>query len=469
MDRDKTSGVERKVELERVFAYIDAHFDRMVEELAEVCGQRSVAGDTEGLEGARGVIEGKMESMGLPHRRVEVEGGNAMIVAELRGEAEDSVLFYNHYDVVEEGRRENWRTADPFRAEVLDGTIYARGVSDNKGGLFSRLHAVEAVLAVRGRSPATVKFLVEGDEETASPSMFRFAREKPEAFRELTRADVCVWENGCKDEAGRPRARFGVRGSCAFDLRVRTARTDVHGRMGATVPSASWRLVWALASLKGPDERIAVEGFYDRVLPPAEGDYEVLRRFPYEEKAQKDKLGIKDYLLGATGEALKRRVYLEPSLSICGLEAGEVHNGVRGIVPCKAYAHISFYLVADQDPSEIGRLLRAHLDRHGFSDIEVVQTGGLNWPVRTPIDIPFRARLAEAATRVYDQPMVIELTQLGSGPAIAMRSAWPQMPIVGFGPANTGSNHHAPDENLRLEDYREAVKHVAALLCSYGA
>lgn len=453
--------------LQETLDYVDRHFDDMITDLERVCDYRSVAGDDEGLEATRSFIVEKMRAVGLSPLRHAIQGGNDLITAEKTGAAPGTILFYNHYDVVEEGKRENWSTADPFRAEIRGGVIYARGISDNKGPLLSRLHAVQATLAVRGSLPAHVKFLVEGDEETSSPSMFRFAREHAEEFKALTKADVCVWENGRKDESGHPWARFGVRGSCAFDLRVTTARTDTHGRMGATIPSASWRLVWALASLKDVDERIGIDGFYDKVVPPTQSDLEVLRQFPYEEEAQRKKLGISSYLLGATGEELKKRAYLEPSLSICGLEAGEVHNGVRGIVPHTAYARIGFYLVADQDPSELSALLRAHLDRRGFTDVEIVQAGGANSPVRTPVDIPFRARLCAAAAKVYEKPMVIEPTQLGGGPAIAIRQAWPAIPVIGFGPGNTGSNHHAPDENLKLKDYKEAVKHVIALLYSY--
>ena len=465
----KTAGFLGADRLNAIFGYIDAHSDEMMNELKKVCGFRSVAGDIEGLEGTRRFIENKMAKIGLRCLRQEVKGGNALLTSEQRGTTNNTILFYNHYDVVEEGRHDLWTTANPFQAEIIDGKIYARGVSDNKGGLFSRLHAVQAVLAVCGQLPATVKFLIEGDEETSSPSMFSFAKENPEKFRLLTKADACVWESGPKDEDGHLWARFGVRGSCAFDLRATTAKCDTHSRMGATIPSASWRLVWALASLKDVDEKINIEGFYDQVIPPTESDVETLRQFPYEERTQREKLGIKAYLLDATGEELKKRVYLEPSISICGLEAGEVHNGVRGIVPCKAYARINFYLVADQDPAELGSLLRKHLDRHGFEDIEVVQVGGSDRAVRTPVDIPFRTRISEAAAKVYKEPMVIELTQLGAGPAIAIRDAWPEIPVVGFGPGNTGANHHAPDENLKLQDYFEAVKHVVALLCSYDA
>ena len=458
--------------MQKAFDYVDRHFDSMVEDLRVVCAAPSVAGNAEGLEATRKCIFSKMESLALHPSLHSVEGGNALISAwsgkeSCRDKAE--LLFYNHYDVVEPGRFENWRHGNPFDARIEDGRIYARGVSDDKGPLYSRLHAVQAMMAVEGKMPVGVKFLVEGDEETSSYSMTRFAVEHPDVFRELTRAEVCVWENGRNDEAGHPWLRMGVRSGMGFDLRVTTANTDVHGRMGAVMESASWRMVAALATLRTSDGRIAIEGFYDRVIPVTEQDLEVLRAFPYDEEGQKKKMGFSSYLNGATGETLKKQIYLEPAMSICGLEAGEVHNGVRGIVPHTAYARLSFYLVADQDPSELQPMLRRHFDRHGFSDIEISSLAEPHRPVRTPVDVPFRFRACEAAKQVFDKPMVIELTQLGAGPASVIRDAWPKIPVIGFGPGNTDGNHHAPDENLKLEDYRKAVKYLIALFYSYAS
>ena len=82
----------------------------------------------------------------------------------------NSLLFYNHYDVVEEGKHELWSN-EPFGPVIRDGVLYGRGVSDNKGPLLSRIQAVEAILAVEGKLPINVKFLFEGDEETSSPSL----------------------------------------------------------------------------------------------------------------------------------------------------------------------------------------------------------------------------------------------------------------------------------------------------------
>lgn len=458
---------EREKKIERAFAYVDEHFDEMIEELKRVASFSSVWGDDEGLEATRKEIVSKMRSVGLSPVLHEVAEGNALIGGDV-GEGAAALLFYNHYDVVEGGKPENWRTADPFAPQVCDGRLWGRGVSDDKGPLYSRIHAVQAVLAANGEMPVRVKFLVEGDEETSSPSMTKFAREQADLFREMTKADVCVWENGRNDTAGRPWLRFGVRGGTAYDLRITTAKSDVHGSFGTTIPSASWRMVWALSTLKTPDERIAIEGFYDKVRPTTESDLEVLRAFPYEEEAVRKKLGISAFLNGATGQRLKEQIYLQPALSICAIETGEAHNGVRGIVPRTAYARISFYLVADQDPAELEGMLRWHFDRHGFPDMEISQCGDISRPVRTPVDIPFRARALQAASEVYEQPMIVELTQLGGGPADIVNDVWPDMPIVGFGPGNTEGNHHAPDENLRLEDYRNAVKYLIALFYSYA-
>lgn len=453
--------------LQEIFDYVDQHQNEFIDELEGVCACASTAANQEGLTAAREYILDRMHKAGIKEQEISVEKGNSMLYGHCEGEKNKTVLFYNHYDVVEEGGWEKWRTKNPFRLKREGDMLYARGVSDDKGPLFTRIQAVKAILAVRGRLPVNVKFLVEGDEETASPSMFRYQRENPETFKELTRSDLCFWENGRRDQEGHPWARFGVRGTCAFNLRCTTCNTDLHGRMGATVPSASWRLVWALGTLKGPDERIAIEGFYDDVLPLTKREIEILKAFPYEEEAVKEKLELKEFLLGATGEELKRRIYLEPTLSICGLEAGELYNGPRGIVPHTAWARISFYLSANQNPEKIHKQLRSHLDRHGFSDIEVEYLGGSH-AVKTATDLPVTKQLEKAAEAAYEKKMVIELTQLGAGPAIAFRRAWEDLPIIGIGPGNTGSNHHAPDENLKVDDYIRAIKHMIAFLYEFG-
>ena len=453
--------------LERAFAYVDEHREEYLKDLGEICSFPSTAAHAEALENTRTWIEKRLERAGVSAKRVGGGEGNDMIAAQKNGTKDKTVLFYNHYDVVEPGDPQKWDGGDPYRVRIENGRMYARGISDNKGPLVSRIQAVEALLAVSGELPVNVKFFFEGDEETSSPSMVRYQNMHMEEFQEHTKADVCFWENGRHDQEGNPWSRFGVRGACAFNLKVTTAATDVHGRMGATVPSDSWRLIWALSTLKSSDEKVQIEGFYDDVIPPTQEELEFLKKFPYDEEKQKQKLGLKQFVLGASGEELKKRVYLEPTLSVCGLEAGELYNGPRGIVPHTAWARISMYLVADQNPDKIAGQLRKHLDKNGFEDVEVEYLGG-TWPVKTSLKTPAADVLDKASELVYHKPMMRELTQLGSGPAIVFRNAWPELPLIGVGPGNTASNHHAPNENLAIEDYFNSLKCMIAFLYEWG-
>lgn len=454
---------------EKALVWLDEHFDECLAELKNAVACESYAGNEAGLGKMRGTLTADLERSGFTVSSHPVEGGNALISASLAGDAPDTMLFYNHYDVVLPGKAENWTNKAPFVVDERGGFLYGRGVSDNKGGLYYRIHAVRAMMQANGSVPLNLKFLVEGDEETSSPSMSRFAREQAETFKDMVKADVCLWENGCNNDAGHPFLRCGVRASAAFDLRVTTAKNDVHGRMGATVPSASWRLIWALASLKNPiTERVTIDGFYDNVLPVTDADREVLRNFPSDEARMKTSLELKSFVRNATGEQLKQQMYMEPSFSVCAIEAGEPHNGVRGIVPHTAYARVSFYLIANQNPNDIENKLSAQLVKNGFADVEVTRCGGESRPVRTRPDHPFRYRACEAASHVYDKPMVIELTQMGAGPASVVADACPGIPIFGMGPANTTANHHAPAENMKIEHYKNAIRCLIELCYSYA-
>ena len=454
-------------QLQQMFSYVDEHFDAMVQELKEVCRFPGTADHPEGLRQTREYILKKWKALGIEGHTLPPDGDPPILWGQTKGDSGRTLVFYNHYDVVPEGDPSGWTNGKPYEAEIRDSRIYARGVADNKGGHFCRLHAIEALRAVRGSLPVNVKFLVEGQEETTSAYMLKMSREQPEWFRELISGDAAIWEGGLVDDEGRPYIRFGVRGDCVLRFSVQTAQVDCHGRYGATIPGAAWRLIWALASLKGPDERVLVPGFYDRVLPTTAEDRKALHDFPFDEEGLKRSIGFSSYLTGAKGDALKERLYMEPTMSVCGLDAGNLHFKPRSIVPHEASALVTCYLVADQDPDEIYHSIRRYLDDQGFSDVKVEYTSGTR-AIRTDVSTPFRKVMEKAAAFVYDKPVVTEITQMGAGPAFIWRSVCPDLPILGMGPSNPSSNTHGQDENLKLEDYKNAVKYIIALLCLYG-
>jgi acetylornithine deacetylase/succinyl-diaminopimelate desuccinylase-like protein len=137
------------------------------------------------------------------------------------------------------------------------------------------------------------------------------------------------------------------------------------------------------------------------------------------------------------------------------------------VLPSAATAKVDFRLVVDQDPHDILEKVRRHLHRHGFSDVEV-RLRKTSPPVKTPITDPFVSLVMEAGKRVYTEPLLIQPTSAGAGPRHVF-AKWTDMPIVGVGVTHIGSRSHGPDENIRLADYLEGTKHIAAIIELFGA
>lgn len=443
--------------MKRAFEYIDLNFEKLVSELQDICRQPSIAAQNVGMQETAQKIIAKMKSLGIHCELFPVENGYPIIYGEIQGTSDKTLLFYNHYDVQPPEPLDKW-TYPPFGAEIHEGKLYARGVSDNKGALYSRLHAIEAILKTGGKLPVNIKFLVEGEEEIGSPNLEKFVLEHKGLFR----ADACIWENSFKDELDNPMVRLGNKGMLYVELRVRSANTDFHSRMAPVIPNAAWRLVWALSTLKGVDDRVLIEGFYDRVKPIPPEELEVLAQMPSPEEELKKRAGIQSFLNGVTGIEFANAMYNSPTCTICGLESGYTGKGQKTVLPCTARAKIDFRLVVDQKPEEICNLLRAHLDKHGFNDVEI-EVLSMATPAKTEVTTPFVEVVRKSAALVYDKPLVIEPTSAGTGPRYVF-SSWTDMPIAAIGPGYAGSLNHAPNENIRLEDYREATKHVVALL-----
>ena len=237
--------------MDDIFAHIDAHAGEYVERLRRLCRQPSISTLNVGMADAADLVVHMLGNLGVSARLIPLEGGHPVIYGELAAGAGKTLAFYNHYDVQPPDPLDQWRT-DPFAAEIRDGYIYARGVSDNKGDLVARICAVESYLAVRGRLPANLKFIVEGEEEIGSPHLGLFA----DTHRDLIAADAFLWEGGSRDSRGRPEISLGCKGIAYVELSTTAANTDVHSMWAPIVPNGAWRLVWALSTLKDRQERV---------------------------------------------------------------------------------------------------------------------------------------------------------------------------------------------------------------------
>ena len=176
----------------------------------------------------------------------------------------------------------------------------------------------------------------------------------------------------------------------------------------------------------------------------------------------------KNFLKGLTGGVeLRIAEVFEPTCTICGLTSGYEGPGSKTVLPARASAKVDFRLVPDQTPDKVLKQLREHLDAEGFSDVQITPMGG-EAPGRTDPDDPFVKLVVEAATDVYGHPMQIVPMIGGSGPNHIFID-YLKVPVVSSGLSYPGAQAHAPNENIRLDLYLKAAKHIARIIKNFAA
>jgi len=448
--------------LSKIDAYIQAHLDESIAELSTLCAQPSVSAQGLGITQCAELVASMLRKRGFAVEIVPTTG-HPVVVGEIKGRSNKTLMFYNHYDVQPPEPLELW-DSPPFQPTLREGALYARGVSDDKGHIQCRLAALDAVKAVTGELPCHVKFVIEGEEEISSVSLPPFIAQ----HKDKLAADACIWEFGGVDEDGVPMQYTGMRGICYVELRSKTGTLDAHSGLGGSIfPNAAWRLVWALNTLKDRDERIRIPGFYDNVVPPTARDLELLDALPDEAQNYLRRYGLKRFLKGMTGGLeLKREEVFVPTCTICGLTSGYQGPGSKTVLPAEASAKVDFRLVPNMTPEEVVAKLRAHLDAEGFADIDVVFIGG-EAPGRVDPDHPFIRLVVAAARGVYEKEMMVVPMVGGSGPNHAFIEHL-KVPIATAGVGYPGTRAHAPNENMRLDDFVKGTRHTARIIQMFG-
>jgi acetylornithine deacetylase/succinyl-diaminopimelate desuccinylase-like protein len=458
------------VSYDEVDRYITDHLEESLADLERLVRIPSVSAKGEAIAEAAECVANLLRDAGFEAQVLPTAGHPVVYADSAASRASVSagdegmgrtLICYNHYDVQPPEPLDLW-VSPPFEPAHRDGRLYARGVSDDKGQLVSRIAALRAVRAVSGgRLPVRVKFLVEGEEEISSPHLEPFV----EAHRGLLAADACVWEFGGVDHDGRPEVVLGLRGICYVELRVRTLSRDAHSGDAHNLPNAAWRLIWALNSIKGPDERIRIPGFYDTAAPPTESDLRLLDAMPSNEQHTRQMYGVRAFVGGHTGERYKSAVS-SPTANVAGFGSGWRGAGAKTVTPAEAMAKMDFRLVPGQDPQDVFARLREHLDAQGFGDVEVTYLGGERAGTTPPED-PFVRLTVQTAEAVYGKPAVVKPLIGGSGPMHAFRE-YLGTPIVTLGCGDPDSRAHSPNESIAIEHFARATRHMAHLLLAYG-
>ena len=441
--------------------YLAENHDRFVDELLELCSIPCETGNDAALDDAAKWCAQRLRAAKCETRELRIAGEPALVVGET-GAGQRTLICVQHYDVQPAVPLELW-TTPPFAPAIRDGAVFARGVDDNKGHLLLRIQAAEAYRAVHGEIPIRIRYLIEGEEEDGSGHLAELLAKDPT----LTDGDGALKEGGAIDAAGRPQLLLGGKGIFYMELHVRSMARDAHTGAATHHPNAAWRLVQALSSFVDPKNgRILVDGFYDDVKRPTDDEIAHLRSLPFEAEVIKRIYELDAFAWGRKDDEARVASVFEPTCNIAGIESGFTGEGSKTVIPSRAMVKIDFRLVPAQDPKRIRELVRAHLDRHGFRDVELIAKEG-TMPYRGRMDDPVVRAAQAAAEEAFGKPAMIIPSSGGTSPMWQVCGKRSLANVtLGMGHPNSGA--HAPNENVRVDDYFKAIRATVSLFGRYA-
>lgn len=443
----------------RAIVYARANLPRFVSELCALLRIPSVSGLAEHQTDARdtarwlGVM---MRRAGIAEvRRMNDRGAPILIGSMLQaGDRAPTLLVYGHYDVVPPGDPRAW-TSLPFEPRVRDGTIYARGASDDKGQLFAHLKALEC-WNVLGGPPVNVHCLFEGEEEIGSPTLLAWLQANGRALN----ADGAIISDTRMRAANRPAITYGLRGKLRLDLTLSRSGGELHsGDFAGVVPDLGEMLGRIIGSLADRQGRVVVPGLLRAVRTIGDAERRYMRLNGPSDAELLSAVGGSAPRRRAPipeGSSLYERTTVGPSITVVELDAGDVGHA-KSAIPTSAHAALDIRLVHDQDPRDVAALIEAHARRELGDGVRLsVHARSAVPPFIVDPRHPLVAAAERAAAAAFGQRPVF----LRSGGSIPLAGALQSIGIapVLLGFALSSDNMHGPNEHFPIARFAKAIE-----------
>lgn len=480
--------------LEIARRYREANGARIVRDYAELLALPNVASDSAGVYRNAAYIRDALQERGVASELLTLPGAPPIVYGAIRVPgATRTVGLYAHYDgqpvdpsrwrhppwepVLYTGAVEHGGSPRPMPVdgEEIDPAwrIYARSAGDDKAPIGALLPVLAAFQEAGAEPTSSFIFFFEGEEEAGSPHLGRYF----ETYRDrLDEIDIWLLLDGPVHQSGRPMVTFGVRGVTGLEITVYGPLRSLHsGHYGNWAPVPGQMLAQLLASMKDEDGTVLIDGFYDSVEPLGAAERAALAQLPDYDTELKHELG----LVRSEGEpaTLAERLLL-PSLTVRGLESGNVGERTRNVIPSTATAAIGVRLVKGNDPEQMLDLVEAHIRGRGYHIVrrdpdqetrlrypkiaKVIRGGG--YPAaRTPMDLPVAQAVVAAAERATERALVLSPGSGGSLPLYLFTDVL-GTPALMVPIANHDDNQHAPDENLQIANLWYGIDLYGTLL-----
>ncbi len=444
--------------MQEVKRYIKENNDRFISELFDLLRIESISAQSEHKPDMKRCAEwlaAALAKAGADRADVMPTEGNPVVYAEkIVDPKARTVLVYGHYDVMPVDPRGEWHT-DPFEPVIRHGRIWGRGADDDKGQLWMHAKAFEAMCATDSL-PCNVKFMLEGEEEIGSASLYDFCRKN----KKLLRADIILVSDTSMVSMDIPSITCGLRGLAYMEVEVTGPDKDLHsGLFGGAVANPANVLTRLVAGLIDENGHVTIPGFYDDVRELTPAERKAFNKVPFDLKAYKKSLSIGD-VEGETGFTTLERTGVRPSLDVNGIWGGYIEEGTKTIIPSKATAKISMRLVPNQDYHKISKLFEKHFKAIAPRSVKVTVKalhGGM--PYVAPMDMP----AYKAAEKAVEATFGKKPLPVYSGGSIPIISGFESILgikslLLGFGLAEDAI--HSPNESYGLDQFCKGVETI---------
>lgn len=444
--------------MDKVKQYVEDHKEQFVEQLFDLLRIPSISAQSEhkpDMKRCAEFLAATLVEAGADHAEVMPTEGNPVVFAEkIIDPAAKTVLVYGHYDVMPVDPRNEWNT-EPFEPVIKDGRIWGRGADDDKGQLWMHAKAFEAMCATDSL-PCNVKFMLEGEEEIGSASLYGFCEQN----KEMLKADVILVSDTSMISMDTPSITCGLRGLAYMEVEVTGPNKDLHsGIFGGAVANPANVLARLITRLVDDKGHVNIPGFYDdvRILTPSER--EAFNKAPFDMEEYKKALDIDD-VEGEEGFTTIERTGVRPSLDVNGIWGGYISEGTKTVIPSKASAKISMRLVPNQDFRKISKLFEEYFTSIAPKSVKVTVKslhGGM--PYVSPTDMPAYKAAAKAIVDTFGK----EPLPFYSGGSIPIISGFESILgiksiLMGFGLAEDAI--HSPNESYGLNQFYKGVETI---------
>jgi acetylornithine deacetylase/succinyl-diaminopimelate desuccinylase-like protein len=437
--------------IEQLKQWYQAHYDQTLKDFCTFLSFPSISTDPSHEQDSRRAADwlcNFMNQMGLDTTLWETPGLPVVFGTHLKaGKNRPTLLIYHHYDVQPVDPLDLWKS-DPFKANIEDRQVFARGACDNKGQCFYSLTALKAFLELVKEFNLNLKVFIEGEEESGGRGTAAILQQKE---AELKADYLLVVDFGIPNSTT-PAVTLGMRGLVALNVECANSSIDLHsGEHGGIALNPNRALATLLAGMWDKNGEVQIPHFYDDVRPLPKEDLSRIDMTFDLEHYQKS-FGVKAFC-PEEGFSIKESNWLRPTLEINGMWGGYTGMGFKTVIPAKAYAKISCRLVPDQDPEKIAKAIATYLKNQAPKGIEIkvdLHHGAVSY--RSAFD----SFVVKTAALAYEEIFGKPCKYLFCGATVPIvidlaRSSKAEVAMIGVGLAD--DNIHAPNEHFGLDRF----------------